>query len=296
MDLRKAAAYFEGTTFDSYDETLDSWTLNAFTAKLAPVDRFLSNFDRPTHRRMLGVAPGVSLPADNTIRVQSTQDVYILGQVRADDKNNTEYDRIGIAHLVYNQFTINRKSPVGPASDPGPLINSVIGFHYGGLEFRSDSVAPEQHEGYEGEFFIILPPHADVQEWDFIYHGSDTYQVKSTYTDSGFIFARAVQRVDYRKEFTYHHKGDTAGYDASTGTVTSGLVDYQVSGFARNISEDEFEYATTKDKSMKIVIRKDHIGIVPKTDDQLTWEGITYNVSIVRQDPADEEYQLYCSL
>ncbi len=296
MDLRKAAAYFEGTTFDSYDEALDSWTLGSFQAKLAPVDRFLSNFDRPTQRRMLGIAPGTTIPADNTVRVQSTQDTYILGKLRSDDKNDTEYDQVGIAHQVSSQFSVNRKAPIGAVDNPGILVNSVIGTHYGGLEFRSDSVAPEQHEGYEGEFFIILPPHADVQEWDFLSQGSDTYRVKSSYIDSGFIFARVVQRADYRKDFSYHHKSSTADYTPSTGVVIDGFVDYAVSGFARNISGEEFEYATTKDKELKIIVSQDHIGIVPSTDDQLTWDGIRYNIKTVRQDPASEEYQIHCSL
>ena len=295
MRLRRAAAYFEGTTFDVYDETSFQWSLTNFKAKLAPVDRFLSNFHRPTHRRMLGISPDTTLPPYSTVRVQSTQDVYILGQIRKDDSNDTEYDRIGIAHLASGLFSVNRKSTIGSESDPGVLVNTVLGNHYGDIEFRSDGVSPEQHEGYESEFFIILPPHADVQEWDFITQGSDSYQVKSSYIDSGFIFVRAVRRDDYRKDFTYYHKGSTAGYDTSSGIVADGFEPYQVTGFVRNIAEDEFEYATTRDKTLKLVVRAEHIGIVPTTDDQLTWDGIRYGVEIVRKDPTGEEYQLFCS-
>lgn len=297
MDLRRAAAYFEGTSFDTWDEGTSTWTLGAITAKLAPVDRFLSNFHRPTHRRMLGINPATSLPASNTIRVQSTGDIYIIGQLRSDDKNDYEYDSIGIAHLTTFQLVVHRKAPIGPSNDPGVLIDSVVGTHYGDIEFRATSESPEQHEEYEDDVFLILPPHTDLQEWDFVYRGTETYQVKSAYIDSGFMFARAVLRQDYRRDFTYHRKGTGAGYNTATGIVTSGFVDYAVTGFSRNISEEEISYADMRPKQLKIVIKQDHIGFTPSIDDQMTWtDGLRYDVRGVRQDPASEEWQLLISL
>lgn len=295
MDLRTAAAYFEGTSFDTYDEGTAAWTLDAFYAKLAPVDRFLSNFHRPTHRRMLGIDPSVSLPASNTIRLGTTGDVYIIGQVRGDDRDDYEYDNIGISHLVTSTVEIHRRAPTGPSSNPGWLVDSTVGTHYADLEFRASVLGAEQHDSFDDEFFVILPPHADLQEWDFIVRGTETYQVKSSYIDSGFRFGRCVQRSDVRRDFVYLSRGAGFGYDPDTG-VTGGLTAYNVTGFARNLTEEEVNYATITPERLKLVVRRAHIGITPKIDDQVIWEGITYEVRGVNSDPAFEEWEVLISL
>ena len=293
MDLRKAANRFEGTAFDTYTESTSLWTTEAFYGKIMPVDRFLSNFHRPTHRRMLGLDPSITLPSDNTVRVPSTGDVYILGQVRGDDNAGTHYDRLVIAHLSeLGLATVSRKSPAGPANDPGHLVSADTGTHYADVELRSVSEQEESIDAYDGNYFATLPPHADVQEWDFITLASTSYRVKEAYVDSGFKYCRVVKMADPRVDFTYHYRGVSGYYDPGLGEVTDGFTDYNVTGFQRD--EKSSENQQSSKSHIVVAVFQDHIGVTPSVNDEITWEGKKYKVSRVYTDYQNNQFHLYC--
>ncbi len=296
MDLRKPAAWFETTKFEAYNESLATWTPEALTAKLLPIDRFLSNFNRPTKRRLLSMNPSDSTPDSNTIRVPETGEIYFLGEPRTDSRKEASYDKVLIAHRSGTLGTVNRRVPAGPSNDPGWLTNTVMGSHYMDVELRAASKIDEQREQYEGDYFAMLPPHADLENSDQLLISGDSYMVETSYMDSGFRFARAVKRADHRLDFVYHSRGAGAGYDPTTRAVTDGLTDYNVTGFALQRAEGQDKFMSTKTASLVVVVEQGHIGVIPTDEDELTWDGQRYNVEEVKQDFVASQYHIHCTL
>ena len=210
MNLRKVAASFETTHFDTYDETLDTWTECGMQGKVLPLDRFLSNFNRPTKRRSLGLSPTAVVPTSNTLRVPATGEIYFIGELRQDSQNSVAYDQLGILHRSTTLGTVNRRAPAGPSNDPGWLVDAVSSTHYMDMELRSASEIDEHEQRFDGSYFAVLPPHADLQPWDRLNVGGLDYIVQISHMDSGFRFARAINRIDPRKDFVYHSRGNTA--------------------------------------------------------------------------------------
>ncbi len=297
MNLRKVAAKFETTQFEAYDEALESWAPNAFTGKVFPIDRFLSNFNRPTRRRFLGVSPTAILPVSNTIRVPATGEIYFIGELREDSRAGISYEQLGILHRSDNTLgTINRKLPAGPSNDPGWLVAQTPVKHFIDVELRSAAEADERVDDFEGSYFVILPSHADIQEWDQITVSGENYMVELPYVDSGFNFARALKRPDQRQDFVYYYRGAALSYDTSTRVLTEGFVNYNVTGFATDFSLGAIDFSSVKAGDIKIIIKQAHIGIMPAAEDELLWDGQRYKVQTVRQDFLKEQYQLHCTL
>jgi len=296
MDLRKPAAWFETTEFDIYDEALATWTASGLTGKIMPADRFLSNFNRPTRRRSLGLPPETAVPASNTIRVPSTGEIYFIGALRQDAQGGYAYDKIGILHRSETLGTVNRRAPVGPSNNPGWLVETVVASHYMDVELRSTSEVDEQKQQFEGDFFVAMPPHATPQAWDRLSIGGEDYMVELTYADSGFKFVRAIKRQDHRQDFVYHSRSAAVDYDPATGVVTDGLVNYNVTGFAMDDQLGDSNTLQTKESRLVITVEQAHIGVVPTTEDELTWNSQRRRVMRVDQDFLNQQYHLHCTL
>lgn len=296
MNLRKVAASFETTEFDAWDESNELFVAKSLTGKIRSVDRFLSNFNRPTKRRLLGLSPSATIPASNTIRDPSTGEIYFIGELRQDSEQGVAYDQVGVLHKTTAIATISRKAPIGPGNDPGVLVASQIGKHYADVELRSASETEEQENDFEGNYFLMMPPHVDLEEWDEVTFDSEAYMIKTPYFDSGFRFARAVKREDPRKDFTYYFRDTGVAYNTATRVVTEGFTTYSVTGFSLEFELDDLNYTPLKVGRQKIVIKQSHIGIVPSAEDELLWEGQRYKVKGVSQDFLNAQYQLDCTL
>jgi hypothetical protein len=296
MNLRKVAATFETTQFETYDEALETWDFCPLVGKVMPIDRFLSNFNRPTKRRLLGISPDAEIPDSRTIRVPSTGEIYFIGELRTDAQQGAAYDQVGVLHRSVATAVINRKAPVGPSNDPGWLVSAEIGKHYGDTELRATAEIEENRQEFEGDYFVMFPPQASLERWDEVVFQGDNYMIQTSYPDSGFRFARAVRRSDPRTDFVYHARSITSGYNTATGQVFDGLVNYNVTGLAFGDNVSELNYAALKAGELKVVVEQDHIGIVPKTEDELTWDGQLYKVFRVSQDFQHNQYELHCTL
>jgi hypothetical protein len=294
MDLRRVANKFENTSFDVFNETTQLWEKDGMRGKVMPIDRFLSIFHRATRRRALGIAPTATIPASNTIRDPSTGQAYIMGLVRGDAAKGVHYDGVGILHGCDVIGEIIRKAPIGLSTDPGVLVQASAGQHYMDIELRSASESDESIQNYESHFFLTAPHQADLQQWDYITYDGRSYQVQSSYNDSGMTMARVVERTDPRVDVTFHKKGGASGYDPVTGTVTSGMVDYAVSGFFRGFALTDVDNEAVSSGDVQFVIQQDHIGVIPSAQDQLTWDGQKYNVKAVQQDFLNHQYNLHC--
>lgn len=296
MDLRKVAASFETTKFDAWDESNELFVAESLTGKIRSVDRFLSNFNRPTKRRLLGISPSATIPASNTIRDPSTGEIYFIGELRQDSAKGATYDQVGVLHKTTAIATISRRAPVGPGNNPGVLVASEIGKHYADVELRSASETDEQEDDFEGSYFLMMPPHADLEEWDEITFDSEVYMIKTPYFDSGFRFARAVKQSDPRKDFTYYFRDTSVAYNTATRVVTAGFTTYSVTGFVRGFELDDINYTPLKAGRIKIIVKQSHIGIIPSAEDELLWDGQRYKVKGVSQDFLNNQFQLDCTL
>lgn len=296
MDLRRVANKFETTAFDVFNETTLLWETGTLTGKVMPIDRFLSIFHRATRRRSIGISPSSAIPAHHTIREPLTGKAYIMGLIRGDVKDGAYYDRVGILHGVDVLGQVHRKAPVGPANDPGILVDSVIGSHYMDVELRSASESDEGVENFESHFFLTAPYHSDLMPWDFITYEGESYQVQVPYVDSGMRMARVVKRDDPRVDVVFHKKSGTSGYDPATQTVTTGIVDYQISGFFRGFGLADVDGVAVSSGDVQFVVQTDHIGVYPTNQDQLTWRGNKYNIAAVQEDFLSKHYTLHCSL
>jgi len=300
MDLRRAANRFETTDFDVYNEATDVWTLASFTAKLGPIDRFLSNFHRPTQRRLFSVDPAVTLPTNKTVRDSGTQDIYLLGQSREDGQDNVVYDKVVIAHLVSQSYVsglavVSRKNVVGTGTDLGVLVAANVGTHYAGVELRTAKAEEEQFLEYESAFVIVLPSHADLHEWDFITLNSITYKVESLFGDSGYKFGRITEMDDPRLDFTYL-RAETPVYVPTTGDMSPGEVAYLVSGIASGYKVEEIDGAVIRSTDVNLTIEQSDIGFTPTDGDRVTVEGVTYSINAIGKDYKNHQWHLKCRM
>jgi hypothetical protein len=294
MNLRKVAAKFETTSFDVFNETTQLWESDGFTGKVMPIDRFLSIFHRATRRRALGLSPGAIIPASNTLRDPATGQAYIMGLTREDSRNATAYDQTGILHGCDYIAEIFRSAPVGAVDDPGVLVPASVGEHYMDIELRASAENEEATGTFDGHFFLTAPAQADLEQWDFIVYQGTSYQVHTVYNDSGMTMARIVERDDPRVDIVFHHKGATSDYDPSTGTVTAGMTDYNVSGFFQGFELTDIDNDAVSSGDLQFIIKQSHIGVTPTIQDELTWEGQRYKVRSVQRDFTEEQYKLHC--
>ena len=158
------------------------------------------------------------------------------------------------------------------------------------------TLSPHAAAGIFGQYFGILPLHADLAEWDQVVLGADSFFVQEVYIDSGYKFCRAIRRADPRHDFVYHHRGAGMSYDPATRVVTSGLVDYNVTGFAVQDDLGKTDFVDVKMADVQIVVKQDHIGVTPNTESEVTWLGTRYKIKKVGQDFLMGQYKLWCVL
>jgi len=294
MNLRRVANKFETTSFDIFNESTQLWETEGMDGKIMPIDRFLSIFHRATRRRALGLSPNATLPTSNTIRDASTGQAYVVGLVRADAAKDTAYDSTGILHGCDYIASILRKAPIGLASDPGVLVETTVGQHYMDIELRASAESPETTDEYDAHFFLTAPAQADIQQWDFVNYNGTSYHIQTVYNDSGLKMARVVEQADPRVDVTFHKRAATAAYAPATGVVTSGMVNYAISGFFRGFQLKDVNEESISSGDVQFIIEQDNIGVVPTNHDELTWESQTYKVKAVQQDFLKRQYKLHC--
>jgi len=294
MNLRRVAAKFETTQFDTFDEATSLWASKGLTGKIMPVDRFLSIFHRSTVRRQLGIAPNSTLPTSETIRNPATGEVFVVGLVRGDSTEGVAYDSVGILNECDSVGIVNRKATIGSGQDLGVLVNSVAGKHYMSIELRSSSKIRGTTEEFEAHYFLTAPLHSDLQIWDFIVLNGVSYQVATVYIDSGLRFARVIERDDPRVDIVFYKKGPTSGYNPTTGQVTDGLTAYNMSGFFESFEAKDIDNQSIFSRDMKFIIEQANIGIVPEEKDELVYQGQRYKVHTVQQDFLKKQFKLHC--
>lgn len=289
-------------SFDGWDDATQSFVPGAFVGRIEVADRFLSNFNKPLRRRMLFTAPDVVFPASRTFRHPGTGDVYLIGQSRQDATatGGNPHIMLTVCHLVTEELngssglaTVYRKAPSGPETDPGWLVDSVLGRAYMDIEFRTSAAEPETYEVRVQNFFGFLPRHLVCEPWDFIELQGRRYRVVDTFADSGLAGVRVDQEEDPRQNFVLHSEGQRT-YNRVTHEYDVTAAAYNVTGTI--LREHEFTaWSSESDDYVDVVIDKVHIGVEPTPDVMsLELDGRTRTIRQVSLQTGGKQYRLRC--
>ncbi|GEM_PF-4915519 len=299
MFLNKIAAKKITEPMEVWDEATESF-VPGFIGRIDLTDRFLSNFNKPLRRRMLYTEFGTAFPASRTFRHPGTGQVYLLGQTRSDALDGQPYVDLTVCHLATDEpngsaglATIYRKSPAGPANDPGWLVEQPVAKAFVDLEFRTSANEADTYEVKVENFFAFLPAHIKCEEWDFLELHGKRYRVVDTFPDSGLAGLRVDEEPDHRLDFVLHVDGEKV-YNRTTHQWDLTTASFNVTGVLTKY-RDFALWAEDSESYFEVVIDKAHIGMrpVPSTM-SLEIEGKRRIIRQVSTQPGERQYILRC--
>lgn len=217
---------------------------------LATIDRFLSNFHKPLQRRMLHISPETEIPPSGVIRVESTNEIYLISEPRDDASDNQTYDRLCVLHHVSGKSggLVEVFSYIKNESYPRTSIANYdkksIGHIYLSIEYGSSKKAENSDEYYEAKFVVFAPTGTPLDKDGVFSINGDEYIILQTYIDSSFKAAVVLQQPDDMQTLTYYKLSAGSGYDVDTGELSLNEEAYLFSGTVDFHSVDE--YATKK--------------------------------------------------
>jgi len=208
MLLSDAAKSFDNQTF-----------ADAFT----PATTFLGQFDAyqemtrdgvSTQRRILSVAPTVSIPATKVI--SGVSGIFIVGNSHVDDFMGEEVRHKYIVHKATGLFAFG--------STTQALANALSGSNYAGRLWLKDMkevlVSSETYNLYNMYFSAAATTLARGQ---VLKYGTEYYRVRNVYeSGAGFRVAEAAHILTGRVSTTYyqHNQENVGNYNSTTDTYT----------------------------------------------------------------------------
>ena len=163
-------------------------------ARLSSVDRFLSNFHRPLQRRMLFTLPSDELPASGVIKLEATDEIYIIGESRLDTDALGKVDRLTVLHIVsntssdlcnYTNYHIDLADTL--AVNPYNIGKFEEGEFYISVEYVSTKSSESGDEAYQGKFIAFSSAGTPFKRDGFFSVGGRAFKVIEAYFDSGFL-------------------------------------------------------------------------------------------------------------
>jgi hypothetical protein len=300
MKLKKIAGKYITEKMDAWDPVTETWLPNYFLGRIDLTDRFLSNFNKPTRRRMMFTVPEVSFPPSLTIRHPGTHDVYIIGTTRRDARSGEQYNALTILQLVTDLpggssglATITRKVVQGPPENPGWLVDTVFAKSYIDTEFLSSTDEVGTTDLRIERYNAYLPLNVQPQEWDFITLHGVKYRVLDTFADSGFFALRIDHEKDFRSNFVLHVGGKRV-MNPVTHEYESTPTSYNVTG----VTENEIEaalWASDTNSYRTVYFERDHLpfGIdIRGKDVWLEMNGVKRQVKSVQTQSGERQYVL----
>lgn len=297
MDLKRIASYFDTQPFDVYDSVSGTWSIEAFYGQLKAADDFVSLFNRATRRRMLFVSPDqfVGIGQGSVIRISGGGEPLILGHPQEDAAFGEVY-RYTIPCNYASRFgTIKRRKPAGPANDPGPLVETVIGTSYFDVELRTVEKSGDDLTFSVGKYFLYLPYGVSIEEGDTIeVSPTEYYRIVEIYEDSGLLAARATTAEDLRQDFTYKRVNGSGTFDNNLGRYVENVTTYTVAGEVIDITSTDSTLSVASKPKYKILIPMDNIGFMPNVGDKITLDGQDRNVISVTRDRLNHSWDVVC--
>lgn len=300
MHLGAIAERWANEPLEAFNETTLEFEPAEFEGRISLVDRFLSNFNRPLRRRMLHYSPSAKLPGSYTFRHTDTGHVYLIGQRRDDSDSGEGYHALAVCHLVTDEGAgsssglakVFRKEPVGPADDPGWLVEGQVANHWADLEFRTSLNDPDLAQTRLESFFMWMPRHATLEKMDFIELKGERYRVTDRYSDSGFMMARVDREDDYRVDLVVR-VGQERVYDRELMRYVDVPQRFNVT----MLLDAEHDFGSWVDDSqdyLTLAVDERHIGFRPEPGMIIEHEGRDRTVRYVHHYRGERQYKLRC--
>lgn len=270
MELALAAAHFDRTVIDVYDDGNSRWLNAEIKGQFKLADDFISIFNRPTRRRMLFLAPDQyeKIKTFSLIREATTGFLYLFGEPQHDIAEIAYRTTLPL-HKVANQTTVTRWATIGPSNDPGILVDSVLTPVYADTELRTLNQEGDTDQSIYNKKFMWLPRTANVIKGDILVFDNVTYKVLSTYFDTGLLSARITTEPDSRETFTYRQRAGDPTFNNGTGVYTENYDNFQISAELETLEEESDDGEITSDTLYTILIEYLAIGFTPNIGDAM---------------------------
>lgn len=300
MFLREIALRKAHEKMEAWDPVTETFIPSAFLARIDLTDRFLSNFNKPTRRRMLFAAHDTVFPESRTFRHPGTKDVYLLGVTRQDALEGNPYLGLTICQLVTDVpgggsglATITRKVVQGPPDNPGWLVDTVVGRCYIDTEFRTSADEQGTTDLKIENYYAFAPITMTFQAWDFVELHGVKYRVVDTFSDSGLSGLRIDHESDVRSDFVMEVIGDRQ-YDRVAHQYVDIKTSYNVTGVMQNYN-DFAVWSSDADDYVDVYFEADHLPFAPVAGK--TWlylNGAKREVKRVTTQSGHRQYTLRC--
>lgn len=289
MNLRRISKHFDSEEFEYLDPVTRLWG-NTFEGRLAVTDRFLSNFNRPTRKRMLYTDFDTDLAAYDVIRHKFTGDVYLIGVARRDTFKTAKTTQLLICHMVTPNglsaglAEVTRPTVSGTGDDLGWVQMTQVGDAYVDLELRSTSTEPGSKDTQVGKYYAWTESHWPFKDGDkFVLHGQH-YIVEETAYDAELQHLRVISRDQYYTDAVFEI-GSARTFDRATNQFIEVPQTRNVSGYLVKLHDSNDGYDTDVADHAEFRIRTDHIGFTPLPGMKVTLlvNDKTYSVRFVEQ-------------
>ncbi len=291
MNLKRIAQKFMSSDFQYLDANRN-WVDLPTSARFASTDRFLSNFNRPTRKRMLYSPYELDLSSVEVIRHKISLEIYLVGVSRRDSFQSKETVQLTICHLATPAESsglceIFTPSVKGSGDDLGWIVIEKAGETYLDLELRSTSKEPGSKEVEIGNYYGFAERTANIRKGDVVALSGTAFVVSEVSMDSGLKALRLEHKdfnfVDFTISFSTGRD-----FDANFKPVDS-QVTRRVSGVLGTLHDSD---EATPDQSdyFEVYVRKEHIGFIPKPDMKLNYQGKTYTVTSVNVEEYGNSY------
>lgn len=287
MILGRVATHFNAEEFEYLDPATRQW-VDGFSGRLAASDRFLSNFNRPTRKRMLYTDFGMDLKPYDVIRVKTTGEVYLLGVSRRDTLWLEDITQLTICHMATPGLSagiaaIERPTVSGTGDDLGWVTLQLVGETYIDLELRTTASEPGSKEVQIGHYFGFAEARADLQDGDRLLLNGGPYVVDEVAYDSGLRLLRLVNRDVHYVDMVFTIGSGAKTYDRATGKYTYVPETRNVSGILTDLHNSDDGFSKDASDYVEVRIELDHIGFEPKPNMAVELNGKSYTISYVQQ-------------
>lgn len=291
MFLGQVASHYLVPVFELLNPTSRQWDVEV-SGRLDATDRFLSNFNRPTRKRMMYVDFNDDLSVYDVARHKLTGEVYLLGVERRDQQLGSPTTQLLICHLVTpgksaGLATVQRATVLGEGDDLGWVEMTDAGEAYIDLELRTTSVEPGSKESEVGRYYCFSEAQKDFFAGDRIELNGVPYVVDDAAYDSGFRMLRLTSRDVHWVHTVFRWQGTDRVYNRDTGGFESTRHERKVSGIWVSDRNSYEGFTPSKSDSSVFRVQKTHIGFTPLPGMKVEIEGREWTTISVGQ----EEYR-----
>lgn len=285
MKLSRIATHFNAPEFEYLDPTTRQW-MEGFSGRLAISDRFLSNFNRPTRKRMLYTGYDVDLSSWDVARLKSTGEIYLLGVSRRDTFKTNGTTQLTVCHMVTPGLSagvaaIERPTVAGSGDDLGWVVMQPVAESYLDLELRATSREPGSKEVEVGSYYGFAEAHGDIVKGDRMTLNGIPYVVDEVAYDSEFKMLRMTDRDVHYVDMVFTIATGTPVRNRVTGEYETAEVTRNVSGLWVDLHDTNNGFSPDAVDYSEVRISVDHIGFDPKPDMAVQLDGKAYTVAYV---------------